>query len=112
MPDGTTFLVTPRAAAEISAIASRQGTPGASLRVAVEAGGCSGMRYDFNLAESIDPDDLVVEQDGVRVLVDSTSLEFLAGATLDWHDSLMGSHFKVTNPQATSGCGCGVSFAV
>ncbi|RVT96013.1 iron-sulfur cluster assembly accessory protein [Rhodovarius crocodyli] len=106
------FLVTPRAAAEISSIATRQGQPGAALRVAVEAGGCSGMRYDFGLAEASEPDDLVVEQDGVRVLVDSTSLEFLEGATLDWHDSLMGSHFKVVNPQAASGCGCGVSFAV
>ncbi len=106
------FHVTPRAAREIAAIAERQGRPGAALRVAVSAGGCSGMQYGFDLAEGTEPDDLVVEQDGVRVLVDQVSLEFVAGATLDWHDSLMGSHFKMVNPQATSGCGCGVSFAV
>lgn len=106
------FHVTPRAAAEIAAIAQRQGKPAAALRVAVSAGGCSGMQYGFDLADAPEADDLVVEQDGVRVLVDSTSLEFLAGSTLDWHESLMGSHFKMVNPQAVSGCGCGVSFAV
>jgi iron-sulfur cluster assembly accessory protein len=116
MPDGTSptasFAVTPRAAAEIAAIASRQGQPGAALRVSVSAGGCSGMQYGFDLAEAPEADDLVIEQDGVRVLVDSVSLEFLAGSRLDWHEALMGSHFKVENPLATSGCGCGVSFAV
>ena len=106
------FEVTPRAAAEIAAIAERQGKPGAALRVSVSAGGCSGMQYGFDLAEAPETDDLVVEQSGVRVLVDEVSLEFLAGARLDWHEALMGSHFKVENPMAASGCGCGVSFAV
>ncbi len=116
MPDGhiqpASFAVTPRAAAEIAAIAERQGQKGAALRVSVSAGGCSGMQYGFELAEAPDSEDLVIEQDGVRVLVDSVSLEFLAGSRLDWHEALMGSHFKVENPQAVSGCGCGVSFAV
>ncbi|MCS6891418.1 MAG: iron-sulfur cluster assembly accessory protein [Rhodovarius sp.] len=106
------FHVTPRAAQEIAAIAARQGRPGAALRVSVSAGGCSGLQYGFDLADAPEADDLVVEQDGVRVLVDAVSLEFLDGATLDWHESLMGSHFKVDNPQAVSGCGCGASFAV
>lgn len=117
MPDGhnasgAAFSVSPRAAAEIAAIAERQGRPGAGLRLSVSAGGCSGMQYGFDLADAPEADDLIVEQDGVRVLVDSVSLEFLAGSRLEWHEALMGSHFKVENPQATSGCGCGVSFAV
>jgi len=117
MPDGHiasdgTFTVTSRAAAEIAAIAERQGRPSAVLRVSVSAGGCSGMQYGFDLAETAEPDDLVVDQDGVRVLVDSVSMEFLAGSRLEWHEALMGSHFKVENPLAMSGCGCGVSFAV
>ncbi len=117
MPDGAlpspaSFAVTPRAAAEIASIAARQGQPGAALRVSVSAGGCSGMQYGFDLADAPDSEDLVIEQDGVRVLVDSVSMEFLAGSRLDWHEALMGSHFKVENPLATSGCGCGVSFAV
>ncbi len=114
MPEGAAenFAVTPRAAAEIAAIAERQGQPGAALRVSVSAGGCSGMQYGFELTGEAEADDLVVEQAGVRVLVDSVSLEFLAGSQLDWHEALMGSHFKVENPLATSGCGCGVSFAV
>ena len=117
MPDGqgapaANFAVTPRAADEIAAIAARQGRPGAALRVSVSAGGCSGMQYGFDLAEGPEADDLVIEQGAARVLVDQVSLEFLAGSQLDWHEALMGSHFKVENPQATSGCGCGVSFAV
>lgn len=106
------FTVTPRAAAEIAAIAAREGKPGAGLRVTVSAGGCSGLQYGYALDEAVQPDDLVVEHEGVRVLVDSTSLEFLGGAVLDWHEALMGSHFTLRNPQAVSGCGCGTSFAV
>jgi len=116
MPDGNEtpapFAVTPRAAEEIAAIATRQGRPGAALRVSVSAGGCSGMQYGFDLADAPEADDLVVRQGGVAVLVDAVSLEFLAGSRLDWHEALMGSHFKVENPLASSGCGCGVSFAV
>ena len=106
------FEVTPRAATEIAAIAMRQGKPGAALRVSVSAGGCSGMQYGFDLADAAEADDLIIEQSGVRVLVDEVSLEFLSGSRLDWHEALMGSHFKVENPKAASGCGCGVSFAV
>ncbi|WP_207538517.1 HesB/IscA family protein [Sabulicella rubraurantiaca] len=106
------FRVTERAAAEIAAIAAREGRPGAGLRVSVSAGGCSGLQYGFALDDKPEDDDLVVEVAGTRVYVDSVSLDFLGGAVLDWHDSLMGSHFKVSNPQAVSGCGCGTSFAV
>ncbi|MBS7811334.1 HesB/IscA family protein [Roseococcus pinisoli] len=116
MPDGTqqtrAFHVTPRAAEEIAAIADRQGRPEAGLRVSVSAGGCSGLQYGFDLADSAAEDDLVVTVEGTNVFVDAVSLDFLAGSELDWHEALIGSHFVVRNPQATSGCGCGVSFAV
>lgn len=115
MPDGSaprTFSVTPRAAAEIAAIAAREGRPGAGLRVSVSAGGCSGLQYGFALEEARGEDDIVVEQGGVRVYVDAVSLDFLAGAELDWQEALIGAHFVVRNPQAVSGCGCGASFAV
>lgn len=115
MPDGhspRSFSVTPRAAAEVAAIAAREGRPGAGLRVTVSAGGCSGLQYGFALEDVAGEDDLVIEAAGVRVHVDAVSLEFLAGAELDWHEALIGAHFVVRNPQAVSGCGCGTSFAV
>lgn len=115
MPDGQparAFHVTPRAAEEIAAIAARENRAGAGLRVTVSAGGCSGLQYGFALEDSEGEDDLVVTQDGTRVFVDAVSLDFLDGSQLDWHEALIGSHFVVRNPQAVSGCGCGVSFAV
>lgn len=116
MPDGPqqirTFHVTPRAAEEVASIAGRQGRPEAGLRVSVSAGGCSGLQYGFDLEDASAEDDLVVAVGGTRVFVDAVSLDFLAGSELDWHEALIGSHFVVRNPQATSGCGCGVSFAV
>lgn len=116
MPDGSPlspiFRVTPRAFAQAAEIATREGRPGTPLRVAVEAGGCSGFQYKFALDESIAEDDLVLEGQGARVLVDAVSLDLLAGSELDWSEALIGAHFTVKNPQAVSGCGCGVSFAV
>jgi len=116
MPDGTTkparFAATARAAAEIASIATREGRGGAGLRISVNAGGCSGFAYNFALEDNATEDDLVIEREGVRVFVDSVSLDLLEGAELDWNDSLIGAHFVVRNPQAVSGCGCGTSFAV
>ena len=117
MPDGATalapaFRVSPRAAAEIAAIAARENRPTAALRVGVAAGGCSGFQYTFALEDAPQPDDLVIEAGAARVLVDPVSLDLLAGAELDWTDELIGAHFALRNPQAVSGCGCGVSFAV
>lgn len=113
--DATTvarFSVTPGAARQIAAIARQEGQPGAGLRVAVDAGGCSGFQYRFALETAAQPGDLVVERDGVRVFVDEVSLDLLSGAELEWNEALIGAHFVVRNPQAVSGCGCGVSFAV
>jgi iron-sulfur cluster insertion protein len=105
------FTVSDRAAARIAEIVGAQGQEGA-LRVSVLAGGCSGFQYRFELDAAPQPDDLVVERGGARVLVDPASLDLLAGAELDFTDELMGSHFAVRNPNATSACGCGTSFSV
>jgi len=116
MPDGTTaplpFRVTPSAAAQVAEIAAREGRPGAGLRLAVEAGGCSGFQYKFGLEDQPAEDDLVIEAGAARVFVDPVSLELLAGAELDWAEELIGAHFAIRNPQASSACGCGSSFAV
>lgn len=105
------FAVTERAASRIAEIVS--GQDGATaLRVAVLAGGCSGFQYRFELDGSVQPDDLIIEKAGARVLVDAVSLDLLAGSELDYTDALMGSHFAVRNPNATSACGCGTSFAI
>lgn len=109
--DITRFSVSDRAAERVAEIVAGQSRP-AALRVAVLAGGCSGFQYKFELDEAIQPDDLVIEAQGARVLVDSVSLDLLAGSQLDYTDELMGAHFTVRNPNATSGCGCGASFAI
>ena len=105
------MTLSPAAAARIALIAEKQGKP-AALRLAVEGGGCSGFQYRFGLAESIEEDDLVVETDGVKLVVDPVSLDLVAGSVVDFVDSLGGSAFKVENPLAAAGCGCGSSFAV
>jgi iron-sulfur cluster insertion protein len=105
------FCVTDRAARRIAEIVAAEGRP-AALRVAVLAGGCSGFQYRFELDEQPQPDDLLIEREGARVLVDQASLDLLAGAELDFTDELMGSHFAVRNPNARSACGCGTSFSV
>ncbi len=105
------MTLSPSAAARIALIAQKQGKP-AALRLAVEGGGCSGFQYRFGLAETIDSDDLVVETDGVKLVVDPISLDLVAGSVVDFVDSLGGSAFKVENPLAAAGCGCGSSFAV
>ncbi len=105
------FSVSDRAAGRVAEIVAAQARP-AALRVAVLAGGCSGFQYKFELDETAQPDDLVVEAQGARVLVDSASMDLLAGSQLDYTDELMGAHFTIRNPNATSACGCGTSFAV
>ncbi len=106
------FRVTPRAAAQVAEIAAREGKPGGGLRLAVDAGGCSGFQYRFAIEETPAPEDLVVQEGSARVFVDPVSLELLAGAELDWTEALIGAHFAVRNPQAVSACGCGTSFSV
>ncbi|CAM4293037.1 FeS cluster biogenesis domain-containing protein [Novosphingobium lubricantis] len=107
----TVITLAPNAAARVAAIAAKQGKP-AILRLAVEGGGCSGFQYKFDLASAPDADDAVAETDGVRLVVDQVSLGLLEGSVVDYVESLGGAAFRVTNPQAASGCGCGSSFSV
>jgi iron-sulfur cluster insertion protein len=103
--------LTPSAAARVAAIAGKQGKP-PILRLAVEGGGCSGFQYRFGLADGVEGDDLAVETDGVTLVVDEVSLDLVRGAAVDFVEDLGGAAFKVTNPNATAGCGCGSSFSV
>jgi iron-sulfur cluster assembly accessory protein len=105
------LTVSERAAKRIAEIiAGEPHTP--LLRVSVEGGGCSGFSYKFDLVPNSEPDDLLVERAGARVLVDPVSLQYLAGSEIDFVDDLIGSSFKVLNPNATASCGCGTSFSV
>jgi iron-sulfur cluster insertion protein len=106
------MILTPAAAARVRWIADRQGAALVAIRLAVDGGGCSGFTYRYGLAEAIDADDLVVETDGVKLVVDPVSYDLVAGSAVDFVQSLGGSAFQVVNPNAASGCGCGASFSV
>jgi len=103
--------ITESAARRVAAIAQKTGKP-PILRLAVEGGGCSGFQYRFDLANGVESDDSVTELDGVTLVVDSVSLDLVNGSAVDFVESLGGSAFRVTNPNAASGCGCGSSFAI
>ncbi|OYX39758.1 iron-sulfur cluster assembly accessory protein [Sphingomonas sp. 32-62-10] len=111
MTDTQDVTITAAAAARVAAIAAKQGKP-AILRLAVDGGGCSGFQYKFGMADDVASDDTVAERDGVRLVVDSVSLDLVRGCSVDFVESLGGTAFRVENPQAASGCGCGSSFAV
>lgn len=102
--------VTERAFAQLAAINANAKEP-QSLRVAVEGGGCSGFQYEIKLDQAGD-DDLVLEGQGQKVLIDSVSLPFLNNATIDYTQELIGARFVIENPNATSSCGCGTSFSI
>lgn len=103
--------VTDRAFARIAEIAELTGEKKA-LRVAVEGGGCSGFQYDIRLEDAALSEDLVLEQNGFQVLVDSVSLPFLQNAVIDFTEELIGARFVINNPNASSSCGCGTSFSI
>lgn len=109
--DAPALSLSPTAAARVAEIASKQGKP-PILRLSVEGGGCSGFQYQFGLAEAPDAEDAVAETDGVRLVIDPVSLELVAGCTVDFVESLGGAAFRVDNPNAAAGCGCGSSFSV
>ncbi|MGC9419052.1 HesB/IscA family protein [Rhodovulum marinum] len=101
--------VTDRAFARLAEIGAA--AQGKALRIAVEGGGCSGFQYEITLDEPA-ADDLVLEGEGERVVVDSVSLPFLSNATIDFTEELIGARFVIENPNATSSCGCGTSFSM
>ena len=86
--------------------------PQIMFRIAVNGGGCSGFQYDFTFDDTWTGDDILIEQDGARVLIDQASLEFIGGSVVDFVEGLMGAHFEIRNPNAKSSCGCGTSFSV
>ena len=103
--------VTERAANRIGEIL--KGEPsGTMLRVSVEGGGCSGFQYKFDTERSKADDDIVIEKSGATVLIDPVSLNYMAGSEIDFVDDLIGSSFKINNPNATASCGCGTSFSL
>ncbi|MCR4524066.1 MULTISPECIES: iron-sulfur cluster assembly accessory protein [Bosea] len=105
------IAVTANAAKRIISVMAQE-PPGSMLRVSVAGGGCSGFQYIFDVDRERAADDLVIERDGATVLIDETSLDLLEGCTIDFVDDLIGQSFRITNPNATSSCGCGTSFAV
>ena len=105
------ITVSERAARRIGEIL-RQEPVGTMLRVSVAGGGCSGFQYKFDTERAKADDDIVIERAGATVLIDPVSLNYMAGAEIDFVDDLIGSSFKVHNPQATASCGCGTSFAL
>ena len=105
------IILTENAARRVAWIASRQSRP-AMLRLSVDGGGCAGFTYQFELAEGPEDGDLVAETDGVKLVVDPVSLDLVRGSAVDFVEDLGGAAFRVTNPNAQSGCGCGSSFSV
>jgi iron-sulfur cluster insertion protein len=99
-------------ARQIKTLVAAEDNGAMMLRVSVGGGGCSGFQYSFNLDDATNADDQVFERDGAKLVVDGISLPFLAGAEIHYVEELVGSYFTVKNPNATSTCGCGTSFAV
>jgi iron-sulfur cluster insertion protein len=106
------LLFTESAALKVRELIEEEGTPDLKLRVFVSGGGCSGFQYGFTFDEEVNDDDTTVERNGVTLLIDSMSLQYLTGAEIDYTDGLQGSQFVIKNPTATSTCGCGSSFSV
>ena len=107
----TSVQLTDRAAQRISEIVAREDTP-KMLRVSVNAGGCTGFQYAFDLVTERDESDFVIEKSGATVLIDEVSLPLMAGSQIDFVDDLIGAAFQVKNPNATETCGCGTSFTI
>ena len=103
--------LTPAAAERVATIAANQGRE-PILRLSVDGGGCSGFQYKFGFADAVEADDSVAETSGVRLVVDSVSFDLVRGCSVDYVESLGGAAFRVDNPIAASGCGCGTSFSV
>jgi iron-sulfur cluster assembly accessory protein len=111
MNAGTSISLTERAAKRVQAILSKE-TSGSALRISVNGGGCSGFSYAFDIGKETAPDDIIISRDGATVLIDSVSVAYMQGSTIDFIDDMMGQSFRIDNPMATSGCGCGTSFSL
>ena len=106
------ITITENVDTKIAEILQEESDPNASLRVFVQGGGCSGMSYGFTLETEQNEDDFVIEQQGVKYLVDAMSMQYLQGATIDFKEDFEGANFVIQNPNAQTSCGCGSSFSV
>ncbi len=111
-PAAPPLFFTRNAAGKVSELIAEEGNPELKLRVYVSGGGCSGFQYGFSFEEGVSEDDTAVETDGVTLLVDPASLQYLAGAEIDYQEGLEGSRFVIKNPNASSSCSCGSSFSM
>ena len=108
----TALEVTDRAVEKVQSLKTEEQNDDLKLRVYVTVGGCSGFQYGFSFEDTMAEDDTLVSRNGVTVLVDSLSFQYLAGSTVDYEIGLMGSRFLITNPNASTTCGCGASFSI
>lgn len=106
------ITLTESALSKISDIIAEENNPKVKLRTFVQGGGCSGFSYGFTLDEEQNEDDFIIETPNATVLVDSMSMQYLQGAVIDYKEEIMGSNFVINNPNATTTCGCGSSFAI
>ena len=106
------LIVTDRAVTKVQSLKAEENNEDLKLRVYVTGGGCSGFQYGFSFESEMAEDDTPVSRDGVTVLIDSLSYQYLAGSTVDYKVDLMGSRFVITNPNASTTCGCGASFSI
>lgn len=108
----TPLFFSENAVAKVRELVEEEGNPDLKLRVFVTGGGCSGFQYGFSFDEAQEDDDTAIESDGVTLLVDPMSYQYLIGATIDYQEGLQGAQFIVQNPNATTTCGCGSSFSI
>jgi iron-sulfur cluster insertion protein len=111
-PPTDPIVFTESAAAKVADLIAEEGNPELKLRVFVQGGGCSGFQYGFTFDEAVNDDDMTLEKNGVQLLVDSMSFQYLVGAEIDYKEDIQGSQFVIRNPNATTTCGCGSSFSV
>ena len=104
--------ITDAAAAKVKVLIKEEGNPNLKLRVTVSGGGCSGFQYGFEFDENVADDDIQIEKDGVTMLIDSMSMQYLAGSAVDYLEGLEGARFVISNPNAKTTCGCGSSFSI
>lgn len=106
------LIFTDSAAAKVKDLLTEEGNPELKLRVFVQGGGCSGFQYGFTFDEVVNDDDTVLDKEGVQLLVDPMSFQYLVGAEIDYKEDLEGAQFVIRNPNASTTCGCGSSFSV
>jgi iron-sulfur cluster insertion protein len=106
------IIVTDSCTAKLADMIAEENNPALALRVFVQGGGCSGFQYGFTFDELVNEDDFTIDKNGVKILIDTMSYQYLVGSTIDYKEDLQGSQFVIQNPNAQTTCGCGSSFAV